>query len=51
MPRLKKFIFNITTIDDVVHINYWLKKDDIEETMIFNGGLPYFQCRVDIFKN
>ncbi|CAF1229033.1 unnamed protein product [Rotaria magnacalcarata] len=51
MPRLKKFIFNITTIDDVVHINYWLKKDDIEETMIFNDGLPYFQCRVDIFKN
>ncbi|CAF3579739.1 unnamed protein product [Rotaria socialis] len=51
MPRLEKFIFNITTIDDVVEIDYWLKKDDIEETMIFNDGLPYFQCRIDIFKN
>ncbi|CAF5215748.1 unnamed protein product, partial [Rotaria magnacalcarata] len=51
MPRLEKFIFNITTIDDVVEIDYWLKKDDIEETRIFNDGLPYFQCRIDIFKN
>ncbi|CAF3200736.1 unnamed protein product [Rotaria socialis] len=51
MPRLKIFLFNITTIDDVVEINYWLKEDDIEETMVFNDGLPYFQCRIDIFKN
>ncbi|CAF3288350.1 unnamed protein product [Rotaria socialis] len=51
MPRLEKFIFNITTIDDVVEIDYWLKTDDIEETWIFNDVLPYFQCRIDIFKN
>ena len=51
MPRLETFIFNITTIDDVVNIDYWLKTDSIEETKVFNDGLPYFQCRIDIFKN
>ena len=51
MPRMTRFMFLITTIDDLVDINYWLKNDDIEDTFIIDDGEPYIYCRIDYFTN
>ncbi|CAF3606496.1 unnamed protein product [Rotaria sp. Silwood1] len=51
MPRLAAFVFNITTIDGVVDIQYWKKNDDIKETFIVNDSHAHIHCCVDYFTN
>ena len=51
MPQIITFKFSITTVDNHIDIKYWLKDDDIEDSLVIDDANPYIHCCIDYFKN